>query len=282
MPYRPPRMGGPKAMLASFSINTEETDDAAADPKPLPGLSKKQQDAISALERKPEQPPAPVDATRQKIVEQEKVKADHQNLSIEKDPPDLGESVNPKLEKKLRERAERAEREMEKHEREADRCASDALGYSAEISLPAPQCAPSGGRRARRRDGKGRPLSRDRASRAAQVAVRGRWGTPANRSVTRERNARRHVIERVRSPAHMHAMRATTRARAPRSASENAPLPPPPAHIVCSLERSLAGLQHRKRSFRRGGKGRGPQRPGQHGTGAPHAGTPKFGKSSRR
>ena len=54
MPYRPPRMGGPKAMLASFSINTEETDNAAADPKPLPGLSKTQQDAISALERKPE------------------------------------------------------------------------------------------------------------------------------------------------------------------------------------------------------------------------------------
>ena len=101
MPYRPPRMGGPKAMLASFSINTEETDNAAADPKPLPGLSKTQQDAISALERKPEQPPAAEEAARQKIVEQEKVKAEHQNLSIEKDPPDLGESLNPKLEKKV-------------------------------------------------------------------------------------------------------------------------------------------------------------------------------------
>ena len=172
MPYRPPRMGGPKAMLASFSINTEETDNAAADPKPLPGLSKTQQDAISALERKPEQAPAAEEAARQKIVEQEKVKAEHQNLSIEKDPADLGESLNPKLEKKLRARAERAEQEMEKQEREADRCAPDIWGYTlsryGRTHRSMPRRAGGG---ARRRDGNGRPLSRDRAPRRAGCSM---------------------------------------------------------------------------------------------------------------
>ncbi len=63
----------------------------------------------------------------------------------------------------------------------------------------------------------------------------------------------------------------------PRSASEPAPPPPSPAHLV-SLERRLAGLQHRNRCVIRDGKGRGPQRQGQHGTGAPHACTSLFGK----
>ena len=117
---------------------------------------------------------------------------------------------------------------------------------------------------------------------AARVAQRGPCvavaadGELFRLGLSREVGTPVNAIERVRSPTHARARHAGAHTRTRPEARPSIP-PPSPAHIV-SLERRLAGLQHRNRCVIRDGKGRGPQRQGQHGTGAPHACTSLFGK----